>query len=86
MYPIGTLVRVVNNTNEHWFAIGEIINVGESHPNKKLYSHLFQGEPILSMTEDDRYAIGGGRWVSWKDVILVGPELSLEEMLKECLE
>lgn len=86
MYPIGTLVRVVENTNCHWFAIGENIIVGESHPNKKLCPHLFQGKSILSMTEDERYAIGGGDWITWEDVILVGPKLSLKEMLKECLE
>jgi len=81
-YPEGTLVRVVDNTNNHWFKIGEILTVGESYSN----SCLFKAEPILSMTEDERYNIGGGPWVKWEEVILADPELSLEEMLKESLE
>ena len=32
MYPEGTLVQMVKNTNNHWFAIGEIIIVGKPHP------------------------------------------------------
>jgi hypothetical protein len=90
MYPQGSLVQVVKNTNCHWFAIGENIIVGEHHPNKKLYPHLFHGifhgKPILSKTEKERHATGGGPWVRLDDVILIGPELSLEEMLRECLE
>lgn len=86
MYPEGTLVRVVENIGDHWFALGEIIHVGRSHPNTEVWSCLFYGEPVDSKTEEERYYIGTGPWVSWKEVILVGPELSLEEMLKECLE
>ena len=86
MYPIGTLVRVVKNTNNNWFACGENIIVGESHPNKKYYSNVFQGEPILSKTDEERYAIGGGSWVRWEDVTPADPELFLEKMLRECLE
>jgi hypothetical protein len=43
MYPEGMLVQVVENTNNHWFEVGEFIRVGKSHPNKKLYPDCFRG-------------------------------------------
>ncbi|MCA2590213.1 MAG: hypothetical protein IM509_05535 [Microcystis sp. M31BS1] len=81
MYPEGTLVRVINNINNHWFEIGEIIAV-----ELRGHSRQFVGRPTTRKTEDERYYIGGGPWVKWEEVILADPELSLEEMLKECLE
>ena len=82
MYPEGTLVRVINNINNHWFEIGEIIAVELRAP----ISRQFVGRPTTHKTDDERYNIGGGHWVKWEEVILAGPELSLEEMLRECLE
>jgi hypothetical protein len=81
MYPEGTLVRVINNINNHWFEIGEIIAVELGG-----HSRRFVGRPTTRKTADERYDIGGGPWVKWEEVILADPELSLEEMLKECLE
>jgi hypothetical protein len=86
MYPMGTLVRVVGNTNNHWFAIGEDIIVGKPHPYDKYYPSTFRGEFTYGEVEEKRYRSGGGPWVKSEDVILVDPELSLEKMLKECLE
>ena len=86
MYPIGTLVQVVGNKNNHWFATGEIIIVGKPHPYDKCYPSTFQGEFAYGEAEKKRYRSGGGPWVKLEDVILVDPKLSLEKMLKECLE
>ena len=86
MYPSGTLVQVVGNKNNHWFTIGEVIIVGNPHPYDTYYPTTFRGEFAYGEAEEERYVSGGGPWVKLEDVILVYPKLSLEKMLKECLE
>jgi hypothetical protein len=83
MYPEGTLVQVIGNTNNHWFEVGEVISVGGFHPNKGLYPDHFRGEFVENKTREERNKIGSGPWVKLAEVI---PAQSLEQLLKECLE
>jgi hypothetical protein len=76
MYPEGTLVQVVKNINNHWYEIGELITVTEAS------TYCFMGCPVNGKILE-RYRIGGGPQVRWREVV---PAQPLEQLLKECLE
>jgi hypothetical protein len=77
MYPEGTLVQVIGNTNNHWFEVGEFITV------TKACAYNFRGRAASGDERATRYHMGGGPRVLWREVI---PAQPLEQLLKECLE
>jgi len=82
MYPEGTLVQVVENTNNHWFEVGEFVTVTEA--SKYSFRGVgASGDERVTSNGTPRYRIGGGPQVLWREVI---PAQSLEKLLKECLE
>jgi hypothetical protein len=86
MYPEGTLVQVVENTNNHWFEVGEFVIVTEA--SKYSFRGVgASGDERVTSNGTPRYRIGGGPQVMWREVILVADSQQfLEQLLKECLE
>jgi hypothetical protein len=86
MYPEGTLVQVVGNTNNHWFEVGEFVTVTEAS-TYSFMGRAASGDSLATSNGTPRYCIGGGPQVMWREVILVADSQQfLEQLLKECLE